>query len=196
MEPSTEDMQEAVTILRQGGVIAFPTETTYGLGCDPRNARAVGRIFKIKGRDSSNPLLLVAGSWAQVEQVAHLLANVRRFVRAYWPGALTLILPVREEARLVPGVVFNREVSIRYSSSATVRRLTRRFGFPIVATSANVSGQPASRSMDEVRAAGLEVDFILDEGTLPTRKPSTVVRMHKTGQLEVVRLGAVLLKMS
>lgn len=177
--------------MRRGGVIAFPTETTYGLGCDPRDARAVRRIFKIKGRDSRNPLLLVASSWAQVERVAHLSAKVKRFVKTYWPGPLTLILPLRKEAGLVDGVAYKGEVSVRYSSSLTARRLARRFGFPIVATSANISGQPASRSAEEVRVAGLEVDFVLDEGALPMRKPSTVARIGEDGTIDVVRRGAI-----
>ncbi len=187
---SQNDLQAAITALCQGGVIAFPTETTYGLGCDPRNYLAVGRIFAMKRRDLNKPLLLVAGSWAQVERVAYLSARVRQVARRYWPGALTLILPASKGAGLVAGVVVNGEVAIRYSSSPSVRRLTRSFGFPIVATSANVSGQPASRSAEEVRAAGLGVDFILDEGMLPIRKPSTVVRVCDDGTINVVRQGA------
>ncbi len=191
IEISTQDLRKTDAILRQGGVIAFPTETSYGLGCDPRDARAVRRIFKIKDRDPKKPLLLVAGSWAQVERVACLSMKVRRFAQGYWPGALTLILPVREEASLVAGVAVKGEVAIRYSSSPIVRRLTRRFGFPIVATSANISGQLASRSAKEVCAAGLEVDFVLDGGVLSMRKPSTVVRVREDGEVEVVRVGAI-----
>ena len=189
-----EYLKKAVLVLRRGGVITFPTETSYGLGCDPRDARAVRRIFKIKGRDARNPLLLVAGSWAQVERVAHLSAKVKRLAKQYWPGPLTLILPLRKEARLADGVAYKGEVSVRYSSSADVRRLTRRFGFPIVATSANISGQPACRSAKEIRSVNLEVDFIVDGGLLPLRKPSTVARMYGDGRIDVVRAGAISLK--
>lgn len=193
MEP---DLQGAVLALREGGVITFPTETSYGLGCDPRDARAVRRIFKIKGRDARNPLLLAAGSWAQVERVAHLSAKVKRLAKQYWPGPLTLILPLRKEARLADGVAYKGEVSVRYSSSTDVRRLTRRFGFPIVATSANISGQPACRSAKEIRDVNLAVDFIVDGGLLPLRKPSTVARVREDGRIDVVRAGATSLKSS
>lgn len=190
-EPLRQDLQKAVVILRQGGVIVFPTETTYGLGCDPRNASAVRRVFEIKGRDLRKPLLLVAGSWVQVERVAHLSANTKRFVERHWPGPLTLILPVREEAGLVSGVAVKGEVAIRYSSSSTVRRLARRFGFPIVATSANISGQLAGRSAESVRSVGLKIDEVLDGGTLPRRRPSTVARIHEDGAVEVIRQGSI-----
>ncbi len=196
MEIAREYVHKAAEVLLRGGVIAFPTETSYGLGCDPRDARAVRRIFKMKGRDSHNPLLLVAGSWAQVERVAHLSASVKRLAKQYWPGPLTLILPLRKEACLADGVAYKSEVSVRYSSSADVRRLTRRFGFPVVATSANISGQPACRSAKEIRSVGLAVDGILDGGVLPVRKPSTVARVRENGVIEVIRAGAVSLKAS
>lgn len=196
METPKEHLQEAAAVLSRGGVIAFPTETSYGLGCDPCDARAVRRIFKIKGRDVRNPLLLVAGSWAQVERVAHLSAKVKRLAKEYWPGPLTLILPLRKEACLADGVAYKSEVSVRYSSSVDVRRLTRRFGFPIVATSANISGQPACRSAKEIRSVNLEVDFIVDGGLLPLRKPSTVARVREDGWIDVVRAGAISLESS
>lgn len=190
---SDQDLQTAVVILRRGGAVAFPTETTYGLGCDPRNRRAVERVFTIKGRDRKKPLLLVAGSWSQVECVARLSPMTRQLARQYWPGPLTLILPARPGANLARGVVVNGEVAIRYSSSPIVRRLTRRFGFPIVATSANLSGQVDSRSVRGVERSGLSVDSIIDGGALPRRKPSTVARMKKDGAIEIIRQGAVIL---
>lgn len=186
-------VQEAVSLLQKGGVIVFPTETTYGLGCDPRNIEAVERIFAIKGRDWKKPLLLVAGSWAQVEGVAHLSPKARAFAREYWPGPLTLVLPKREDVALAPGVVMNEEVSIRYSSSEVVQRLTGAFGFPIIATSANLSGQPDNRSAQAVQEAGLAVDYIFDGGNLPFSKPSTLARVQADGTIEVIREGAITL---
>ncbi len=190
--PSRSVLRDVCRVLRENGVIAFPTETTYGLGCDPRNRRGVRRIFKIKGRDPRKPLLLVAGSWAQVERVAILSAFARRVARRHWPGALTLVLPARPRARLVPGVVVNGEVAIRLSSSPIVRALTRRFGFPIVATSANRSGEVEARSVRAVRTIfGDALDLIVDGGTLPKRKPSTVARAERDGTVTILRQGAI-----
>lgn len=188
---SSTAILEAASVLHTGGVIVFPTETTYGLGCDPRCKDAVERVFRIKERDHTKPLLLVAGSWEQVEQVAVLSAQAQGIAERYWPGPLTLILPLRSEAGLVDGVALNNEVSIRFSSSEIAQALTNQFGFPIVATSANLAGQPDSRSMDDVNAYNLGVDYIIDGGTLPVSKPSTVARIKESGEVTVIRDGVI-----
>lgn len=191
--PISREIADALLVLEAGGVIIFPTETTYGLGGDPRRPETVKRIFRIKGRDPSKPLLLVAGSLAQVEQVARLSPYAKRLVDRYWPGALTLILPVKEKVALVDGVAVSGEVAVRFSSSPTVIRLTRAFGFPIIATSANRSGQSDSRSLEDIRSSGLQVDHIIDGGTLPVHKPSTLARIRSDGSIEVLRQGEVYL---
>jgi L-threonylcarbamoyladenylate synthase len=191
---SSRAIHEAVSVLTTGGVIAFPTETTYGLGCDPRNTEAVERIFRMKGRDHKKPLLLVTGSFEQVERVAFLSTQVRQLAEAYWPGPLTLVLPARVEAELVDGVSVHGEVAVRFSSSELVQSLTNAFGFPIVATSANLTGQPDSRSADDVRAYNLGVDYIIDVGILPKSKPSTVARIKEDGEVEVIRHGAIVIE--
>lgn len=186
-----EDIFQAVSALNRGGVIAFPTETTYGLGCDPRKTQAVERIFTMKGRDANKPLLLVAGSWEQVEQVAHLSGAIKRLAEKYWPGPLTLVLPVRAEAGLASGVAPQGEVAVRYSSSLIVQKLVWAFGSAIVATSANTSGQPDSRSAEDVRAYNLDIDYIIDGGRLDESLPSTVARVKEDGTIEIIRQGVV-----
>jgi len=186
-----EDIFQAISALNKGGVIAFPTETTYGIGCDPREAQAVERIFPMKGREVNKPLLLVAGSWEQVEQVAHLSGAAKRLAKKYWPGPLTLVLPVRLEAGLASGIAPQGEVAVRFSSSRIVQKLVWAFGSAIVATSANRSGQPDSRSADDVRAYGLDVDYIIDGGRLDESLPSTVARIKGDGAVEIIRRGVV-----
>jgi len=188
-------LTEAIRVLKSGGVIAYPTETTYGLGCDPRDTKAVDKIFRLKRRDAAKSVLLVASSIEQVRKVAVLSGPALRLAKHYWPGALTLVLPVKSDASLSPRVSKNGEVAIRVSSSVIVQTLTKRFGFPIVSTSANLSGQSpcrSARSMQQVFAAqGLTPDLIVDGGRLPARKPSTIVRVTASGELEVLRQGAV-----
>lgn len=188
---SLEQISEAVTILKRGGVIAFPTETVYGLGCDPRNAEAVRRIFEIKGRDWSKPLLLVAASIAQVQEVAIMNAHVEKLAEMFWPGPLTLILPLKEPTPLVSGVAVNGEVAIRISSSEVVKSLTSQFKFPIVATSANRSGEAECISAEAVRRALPDIDAVVDGGSLALGKPSTVARVDENGAIEVIRRGAI-----
>ena len=185
-------IRKAVQVLRQGGVIAFPTETTYGIGCDPRDARAVRRIFRLKVRDQGNPLLLVASSFAQAESVAIIDEANRDIAKKHWPGPLTLILPVRNDAEIARGAAVAGTVAVRVSSSEIVHRLTHAFGFPIVATSANKSGKSEARSADEVREIfGERLDLIIDAGRLPKRRPSTVAKISPDGKVHVIRKGAV-----
>lgn len=179
-------IRQAVRVFKRGGVIAFPTETTYGLGCDPRNAKAVAKIYKIKGRASSKSLPLVASSVGVVKRIAVLHGLSVRLARRHWPGPLTLVLPKKQG---------RGDLAIRVSSSAFVRALVRAYGFPIVATSANRSGQAECRSGRAVvrvfQNAMVKPDIVLDLGALPKRKPSTIVRVGKDGEVEVLRKGAV-----
>lgn len=190
-------IRQIVKILKAGGVIAFPTETTYGLGCDPRNKKALARIYKIKGRVKGKPFPLVAASIEQVRRVANLgerrpacrqgrsplRTTHYKLSTKYWPGPLTLILG---------------RVAIRVSSHPMVHQITRAFGFPIIATSANKSGQPECRSGRAVARIFLNQkhapDVLIDAGSLPHRKPSTIARVQHDGSVEILRQGAIRLK--
>lgn len=179
-------IRAATRLLARGGVIAFPTETTYGLGCDPRNAAAVRRIYAIKGREKKKSLLLVCTNEKQAGKVVKLLPSSRRIRTAHWPGPLTLILPAQKG---------KGDVAVRVSSSRFVQRLTKAYGFPIIATSANRSGEKECRSGQAIQRVFLneknQPDLILDMGSLPRRKPSTVARVRADGSVEVIRQGAV-----
>ena len=138
-------IKSAVAVLKRGGVIAYPTETAYGLGCDPRKAKAVAKIFRIKGRGKNKPLLLVAASVAQVRRLVRLPTTNYQLLTKYWPGPLTLVLPVKKGAWHAPlhkSIAPHGEIAIRFSSSPFVQELCRAYGFPIVSTSANRSGEP------------------------------------------------------
>ncbi|MFH1620625.1 MAG: L-threonylcarbamoyladenylate synthase [Patescibacteria group bacterium] len=195
-------IKTAVQVLNDGGVIAYPTETTYGLGCDPRNAKAVARIYKLKGRERKKPFLLVASSVAQVRRVAKLHAISYELQARYWPGPLTLVLPVKRmlvhRARLHKSITPHDEIAVRVSSSPFVRALCKAYGFPIVSTSANKTGESECRSrravrrvFGKVKTQTLVPDLIIDAGALPRRKPSTVVRIKANGTIEVLRQGAI-----
>lgn len=188
-------LQAAVRVLKRGGVIAFPTETTYGLGCDPRNAKAVKKIFQIKGRSESKPLQLIAGSLAQVQQLALLTSIEKRILARYWPGPLTLLVALRSGKKLVKHVSPKRVIGIRVSSSDVARQLALAFGHPIATTSANRSGSPPAFSgRGVIRAFSSFPDqpsLLLDIGSLPRRKPSTVARIQADGSVDIFRQGSV-----
>jgi L-threonylcarbamoyladenylate synthase len=186
MPPVTALIREAVRVLKRGGVVALPTETTYGLACDPRNAKAVAKIFKIKGRDRKKRLLLVASSMQQVKKVVKITGVSLGLAHRHWPGPLTLVLPAKKG---------KEEIAIRVTSSPIASEVARLFGSPIVATSANRSGKPECRSATAVARAfskqKIQPDFILDGGMLPRRKPSTVAKIGKDGVIEMLRRGSI-----
>lgn len=197
-----ELIRAGVEALRRGEVIAFATETSYGLGCDPRNAQAVQRIFEIKGRDATKPLLLVAADESQVEEVVDLDAlsdparqMFDRLSFSFWPGPMTLVLPVKKSAEVQTGVAPVGEVAVRMSSSDFVQALTVAFEFPIVATSANKAGEKECFSGLAVNKMFAnqphQPDVILDIGTLPRQAASTVARIVLSGEIEVLRQGEV-----
>lgn len=191
----SKQIDEAVAVLQKGGVIALPTETTYGLACDPRKAEAVKKIFKIKGRSEKKPLQLIASSMVQVRSLAILSGGSKALADAYWPGPLTLLLRLKKGKRLASEVCPNRVIGIRVTSSETARKLVRAYGHPIAATSANRSGNTPAFSDEEVREAfkGCKhrPDFVMSAGPIPKNKPSTVARVEDDGSITVIRKGAV-----
>ena len=184
-------LARAVAILRSGGIVAFPTETYYGLAVDPFNPAALDRLFAVKQRPRAMPILVLV---REVEQL-HLLASgfppmYDKLIRRFWPGPLTLIFPAL--ATLPVQLTGNTgTVGIRWSPLEAANRLLNAFGGPITATSANLSGGPAALTADEVhRIFGGHLDCILDGGTTPGGSGSTLVGIGDAG-LHCVREGAI-----
>ena len=185
---------EAITVLKRGGVVVFPTETAYGLAADARNAEAVERVFQIKGRADDKTLPLIAADRAMVERVAGIPGTLADLADRHWPGPLTLILPVIGDA-VAPAVIRNGEIAIRVSSHPIAAALSRGLGAPIVSTSANRSGGPSCYSVKDVQTQFLDQeiqpDLYLDGGELQSELPSTIVSIDDYGHPEVLRQGAV-----
>jgi L-threonylcarbamoyladenylate synthase len=166
---------EIVALVRSGGVIAFPTDTAYGLGADPFNSDAIQRIFQIKGRPETKPVLLIVSSLSMVESVTEPMEGFYDLAMHFWPGPLTIILPA---AKCVPSKVTagSRTVGVRWPAADFATTLVTRLGTPITATSANRSGLPAAVTADEVRAQlDDSVDALIDGGQLPARGGSTMI---------------------
>lgn len=191
-------LRTALLALRRGEVIAFPTETVYGIGCDPMNTKAVNRIFTIKGRNERKPVQLIAGSIGQVKKLADIDAANASVMKKYWPGALTILLPLKKGMRLAPRVSPKRTIGVRVSGDAFMRKLALKLGRPIAATSANRSGSPPATSGRGVMKAFSEdpkPDLLLDFGATPKRKPTTVARISKKGQVRIFRQGSIRLSL-
>ena len=186
-----EAIEQAARIICAGGVVAMPTDTLYGLAADPFRADAVARVFAVKGRHAERALPLIAADTAQVEQLIGELPPMAVALAArFWPGPLTLLLAA--PAALAPDVAGGTgRVGVRVPAHETARALCRACGTVLTATSANVSGDPASADPDEVeRTIGERVDVLLDAGRTAGGRPSTVV--DATGAApRLVRAGAV-----
>jgi L-threonylcarbamoyladenylate synthase len=188
---SDEAFHEAAKLLQQGGLIAFPTETYYGLGVDPFNAEALQRLFAIKRRAENKPVLVLVKDQEQVSLLAETVpAELQHLMNYFWPGPLTLVCPARAELpKLLTGGT--NTVGIRQSPDATARFLLAAFGRPITATSANRSGELAAVTAAEVEVAfNSEIDLIIDSGRTPGGAGSSLVGYDEQG-LRCVREGRI-----
>jgi L-threonylcarbamoyladenylate synthase len=177
VEPEPAVIGLAADRLRAGGIVAYPTETLYGLAVDPRCDAAVERLFQVKGRIGTAAIPLIAASTADALEVGTFGPAARRLARACWPGPLTIVVPAAPwlSHRLLGG---QRTVGVRVPAHAVARALTAALGAPITSTSANRSGQPpARRARDVVDALGDAVDLVLDGGDTPGGPPSTLVEI-------------------
>ena len=180
----------AAALLREGGLVAYPTETYYGLGALAADAAAIARLARAKGRPDGQPLPLVAADLEQVRSVAEVGPLAAALAGRFWPGPLTLVLPARAG---LPAAVTGggATVGIRIPGGELARELARLAGGPIVSTSANPSGGPPptrAAALDPALAARL--DLVLDGGDTPGGAPSTVVAVEGRA-LRLVRAGAV-----
>ena len=175
-KPDAEKLAEAVRVLYKGGVIAFPTETFYGLGADARNETAVEKIFRIKGRNFRNPLsVIVANDREVIPLVEEIPAVAKILMQTFWPGPLTLVF--RASSSVLPRLTADTgKIGIRVSSHPIARFLAAGLAGPLTATSANPSGGPECSSADAViRTLGDLPDAVIDGGETPGGAGSTIL---------------------
>ncbi|MFA6130932.1 MAG: L-threonylcarbamoyladenylate synthase [Patescibacteria group bacterium] len=178
---SEDQWKEAVNVLASGGVIVFPTETSYGLGCDATNAAAVARIFAIKGREAGKGLPVLVSGIDEAKKMVIFSRAAEELARKFWPGALNVVAPLIAGFSLAPGCSENNSQSVRVSSHPTAQKIVSELGRPVVATSANISGANALYSLEHVEEMFVQAsdhpDLALDAGELPCVLASTSVRM-------------------
>jgi len=185
-----EQVKKAVAILKKGGVVAFPTDTVYGLGALAENEGAVERIFALKQRPKNMPLPLLVSDMSHLTELAATPGPLaRRLASRFWPGGLTLIVPASDKVpKFIGG---GRKVALRIPDDAVALALIRDLGKPIVGTSANLTGRRAAITAAEVkRCFGDKVDLVIDAGRRPGGLESTIIDI--TGEkARIVREGAV-----
>jgi len=189
--PQRDAIEEAAKWILDGGVVALPTDTLYGLAADPFDAAAVARVFAVKGRDAARALPLVAADRRQVEALlAPLGATAARLADHFWPGPLTLVVAAPPAlAKDVTGGT--GAVAVRVPDDAVARAICAACGRPVTATSANRTGEPPASDPDDVeRALGGVIDLLIDTGPTRGGPPSTIVDV--TGDRpQLVRAGAI-----
>lgn len=182
----------ASQIITDGGLVVYPTDTVYGLGCNPFNIEAVTRVFKVKGK-RNKPLPILASNVENVKRIAFLSEKAERIAARFWPGPLTLVLPKKP---FLPDVVtcnFN-SVGVRIPQHNVALRLITLSNGLLVGTSANKTGEKPSRTAQEAaEQLGKEVDAILDGGPVPLGAPSTVVDLTQE-KPKILREGSVSLE--
>ena len=182
-------LQRAADILRDGGLVAYPTDTVYGLAADPTNAEAVHKLSEAKKRASSQPMPhLIENSEMAASVAQGVTPAARDLMRALWPGGLTIIL---DKAQSYASAATAATIGLRVPDHPIPRELSRLLGGPITGTSANIAGGPEPLSANDVRRAlGEAVALIIDGGPSPGGRPSTVIDCTQDPP-KILRLGAV-----
>lgn len=189
LDPDPAVIREAAELVREGLVVAYPTDTLYGLAVDPRNAVAARRLYELKGRSGDSALTLIAADISHVRAAGDLNAQAERLAGRWWPGPLTVVVPARPilaRETLAGGAT----VGVRIPDSLVATAFARDTGFCVTATSANRSGATAASTAGAVAAALPDVDAILDGGPSRGGAPSTIVNAS-THDVTLIRAGAV-----
>ena len=174
-ELGIDTLEKAVKIIKKGGVIVYPTDTCYGIGCDATNPLAIEKIFQIKGREKDKPLPLIASSIKMIEKYVFLEERAIKLFKAF-PG---ISVALRKKGNVIPDIVNKEKLAFRIPSNEISKKLSELSDKPIISTSANRSGDPSPYSIEEVKSSLNEfleeIDLFIDSGVLDKNPPSTIV---------------------
>ncbi len=189
--PEIDLITRAARVLQQNGVIGYPTETVYGIGSNIFSEVAVERIYKLKHRDPSKAMIVIAADVIQISDlVDEIPPSAEILMDNFWPGPLTIVFYASEELSK-SAFRKSKTIAIRIPDCAICLALIKTCGFPLVSTSANRSGEPPATTAEEVeRLFGPHLDLIIDGGQTPTCTPSTVIDVTRT-PARIIREGAI-----
>lgn len=180
LDPSIANIKKAAAIMKKGGIVIYPTESSYAIGCDFSNANAIKRIYKVKKRPASKRLTTIVANLEMAKKYCKLNELAEKLVKRFMPGPLTLIVDGKRNLK---------KFRFRISENRTARFLSKALGKPIVATSANISRKPNIYDSKDLEKFFGRVDAIIDAGNLPVRKVSTIVGVGK--KPKIIREGAI-----
>ncbi|MAG17986.1 MAG: threonylcarbamoyl-AMP synthase [Candidatus Diapherotrites archaeon] len=179
------EIEKFVKEIRKGNIVAFPTETSYGLACDPFNEKAVRKLHELKKEPLDKPILLIVASKQMIDEIANLGENGLKLVEKFMPGPLTLIAKKRKS---VPDFLSKEKVAFRISSNEIANKLSRKFGKPITGTSANLHEKKPAFSEKEVKKYFGEEILLIDAGKLQKSEASTIFDLEEK---KIIREGPV-----
>lgn len=188
---NSKKLEIPANIIRQGGIVVFPTETVYGIGTNGLNKEAVERLYKIKERPLNKPISLLVSDFEMIEKVAKNITEVEySIMKKFFPGPLTIILTKQD---VVPNIVTSggNTVGIRMSEEEITRKLIEYAGVPIAAPSANISGKPSGIDLqDIIKEFGDKVDYYIDGGKSKIGISSTIVKVENN-TIKILREGSI-----
>ena len=181
-------IQKAVQIINRGGIVIFPTDTVYGIGCDPYNQKAVLSLYKIKKREKTKPLPVIGYSKKELEKIAEFNDKAEKIAEMFWPGAITLILKVKDE-NIKKSLGLGKKIAVRVPNNQCALSLLKECKL-LVATSANISGTTSLTDPNDCKRDLNGYDLLIDGGILSDNGESTIVEIDEN-KLRVLRSGSV-----
>ncbi|MEO2264722.1 MAG: L-threonylcarbamoyladenylate synthase [Nitrosopumilus sp.] len=188
MDCNLEGIKKAVEIINQGGIIIFPTDTVYGIGCNPYNKKSVEKIYDIKSRNISKPFPILAYSKEIAEKIAFFDEYSKKIVEQFWPGPLTIILKLTDE-NLKKSLNVVDKIAIRVPNHKCTLDLLKKCNF-LVGTSANISGQLSSTNPDECLKNMQNYDIFVDGGIITSKAESTIIEIENK-KIKIIRKGSI-----
>ncbi len=187
----SKSIEKAAETIKSGGLVIYPTETSYGIAADASNEKAVKEVFKVKKRLRSKPIPVIINSIENMKNYGFLDEKSEFIAKKFMPGPLTLII---DKKKVIPDILNPKEVAFRVSSHPIALKLSKVVGRPITATSANLSGRPPLYKIEDVKKQFEgKVDIILDYGDLSEVKSSTIIDL-RGGNIKIIRKGPITLE--
>ena len=181
-------IQKAAQIINKGGIVIFPTDTVYGIGCDPYNQKAVLSLYKIKKREKTKPLPVIGYSKKELEKIAEFNDKAEKIAEMFWPGAITLILKVKDE-NIKKSLGLGKKIAVRVPNNQCALSLLKECKL-LVATSVNISGTTSLTDPNDCKRDLNGYDLLIDGGILSDNGESTIVEIDEN-KLRVLRSGSV-----
>ena len=182
------DIKVAIKKIKDGGIIVFPTDTVYGIGCDPYNKKTISRLYEIKKRKKTKPFPVLGVSKTELEKIAEFNTLEEKIAEKFWPGQVTLILKVKDE-KIRQTLCLDKKIAVRVPNNQCVLSLLKECKF-LVGTSANISGTAPFTDPNECSKNIIRYDLLIDGGIIPSQGESTIVEIVED-DIKILRAGHV-----